>query len=43
MPMGYGVDEKILRMYAEHLLNSPLDQDEERFGTYAKKILQVHS
>lgn len=26
MPMGYKVDENVLKMYAKHLLNSPQDQ-----------------
>lgn len=42
MPMGYKVEEKILKMHAELLLSSPLNQGEERFGNYAEKSMQVH-
>lgn len=42
MPMGYEVEERILDLYAQHLLSKPLDLFEERFGTYVEKNMQVH-
>lgn len=42
MPMGYEVEENNLEMYAKHLLSKPLDLIEERFGSYAKKDMQVY-
>lgn len=41
MPMGYEVEENILKVYAEHLLSMPLDTTEERFGCYAEKSMQL--
>jgi len=42
MPMGYEVDEKILDMYAQHLLNKPKDDSVERFGTYEDLDVKLH-
>lgn len=42
MPMGYEVDEKILNMYAQHLLSNPKDTTVERFGTYEELSMKLH-
>lgn len=42
MPMRYEVDEKILELYAQHLLCKPVDPSEERFSTYVEKSLMLH-
>lgn len=34
IPIGYEVEEKILELYAQHLLGKPMDPNEEIFGTY---------
>lgn len=42
MLMGYEVEEKILELYAHHMLSQLVDPNEERFGTYKEKILKLH-
>lgn len=40
--MGYEVDELTLETYAQHLLSKPMDEKEERFGTFKEKDLDLH-
>lgn len=42
MPMGYEVDEATLDAYAQHLLQAPVDEKQEKFGTTQEKGLKVH-
>ncbi|XP_059073825.1 uncharacterized protein LOC131874459 [Cryptomeria japonica] len=42
MPIGYEVDGNALDAYASHLLSKPIDEKEERFGTYKEKDLDLH-
>lgn len=42
LPMGYEVEEKILELYAQHLLSKLVDPNELRFVTYKEKSLKLH-
>lgn len=42
MPMGYEVNEATLDAYAQHLLQAPVDEKEEKIGTAQEKGLKVH-
>lgn len=41
MPIGYEVDVVTLDGYAQHLLTTPVDEKEEKFGTAQEKGLKV--
>ncbi|XP_059067460.1 uncharacterized protein LOC131030201 [Cryptomeria japonica] len=41
--MGYEVEERIIELYAQHLLRKLVDAIEERFGTYVEKSLDLHA
>lgn len=42
MRMGYELDSIMLELYAQHPLIHPIDNKEERFGTFKEKELSLH-
>jgi len=42
MPMGYEVDEKILKLHVQHLLSQPKDPEAERFGTFQELSVKIN-
>ncbi|XP_059063850.1 FK506-binding protein 4-like [Cryptomeria japonica] len=42
MPMGYEVEEATLDAYVQQILQAPVDEKKEKFGTAQEKGLKVH-